>query len=305
VANATKEETKALADEAKRLGIETSKSPVQVGEAAVQLAKLGFSAKDTKEQVEGVVRLSEASGLQDLGKAAEVAGAAFNVFGTNTKKTADVVAATSNATAADAQDLLQAISSAGGVAKANNQSFETLAATFGLLRSAGFQAEAAGTGVKTLISNLGAPSSAEAKQGLEQLGVQVFDTSGKMRSLKDLLPEFRKSLSGLTEQRQASLTKAIFGDSGAPAFLALLSTAQSKIDDTFNTINGAEASNAAGEAAKKLLTGLPGQLKLLEGSVATLKLNLGEAIAPAFEGLASWAPTLLTSSSRPVASWMG
>jgi hypothetical protein len=78
----------------------------------------------------------------------------------------------------------------------------------------------------------------------------------------------------------------------------LLSTAQSKIDDTFNTINGAEASNAAGEAAKKLLTGLPGQLKLLEGSVATLKLNLGEAIAPAFEGLASWAPTLLTKFSK-------
>ncbi|MBW4692198.1 MAG: phage tail tape measure protein [Lyngbya sp. HA4199-MV5] len=286
VANATKEETKALADEAKRLGIETSKTPVQVGEAAVQLAKLGFSAKDTKEQVEGVVRLSEASGLTDLGKAAEVAGAAFNVFGTNTKKTADVVAATSNATAADAQDLLQAISSAGGVAKANNQSFETLAATFGLLRSAGFQMEAAGTGVKTIISSLAAPTSAEAKNAIEQLGVSVFDASGKMRSLEALIPELRKSLSGLTQQRQASLVKAIFGDGGAAPLLALLSTSQEKIDSTFKTINNASQDNAAGEAAKKLLTGLPGQLKLLEGSVATLKLNLGEAIAPAFEGLA-------------------
>jgi TP901 family phage tail tape measure protein len=284
VSDASKEQIKGLADEAKRLGLETSKTPVEAAQAAVQLAKLGFTADKVKSELSGVVSLSEASGLKDLGKAAEIAGAAYNVFGRSTKEVADITAATANATGADAQDLLQAISSAGGVAKSNSQSFETLAISFGLLRSAAFTAETAGTAVKTMITRLAAPTTDEAKDAIARLGVSIFDSSGKMRDIVSLIPEFRAKLAGLSDQQKAPLVKTIFGDEGGPAFLALLETSQEKIDQVSQTIR--KADGAAGDTAKKLIQGLPGALELLGGSVETLKLGLGEAIAPAFEGLA-------------------
>lgn len=281
VSGATKEELKGLADEAKRVGAETSKTPVEAAQAAVQLSKLGFSAKEAKTELSGVVSLAEASGLKDLGKAAEIGGAAYNVFGVSVQKTADVVAATSNATAADAQDLLQAISEAGGVAKANNQSFETLASTFGLLRSAGSTAGVAATSVKTLISRLSAPSTKEAQEGIKRIGVPIRDVDGNMRNLIELIPEFRTAFENIAPDEKAQLVKTIFGDEGAPGFLALLSTSQDKIDSTYKTITNSAGS--AAETSKALISGLPGALDLLGGSIDTFKLNLGEAFAPAIE----------------------
>lgn len=287
VANATKDEVKALSNEAKQLGKDTSKTPIQAAEAAVELAKLGFTAKQTTTELAGVISLSEASGLQDLGKAATIAGAGFNVFQRSTKDVADIVAATANATAAGAEDMLQAISEAGGVAKANNQSFETLAITFGLLRSAGFSAGVAATGVKIAISRLAAPGTEEAASALREVGVAVLDSEGKLRDLVDLIPEFRNALSKIAPDRRAQLVRTIFGDEGGPAFLALLGTSQEKINQTTNTIR--KFQGAASETSKKLLEGIAGQIELMGGSIETLKLNLGEAFAPAVEGAAKFA----------------
>jgi TP901 family phage tail tape measure protein len=287
VANATKDEVKALSNEAKQLGKDTSKTPIQAAEAAVELAKLGFTAKQTTTELAGVISLSEASGLQDLGKAATIAGAGFNVFQRSTKDVADIVAATANATAAGAEDMLQAISEAGGVAKANNQSFETLAITFGLLRSAGFSASVAATGVKTAISRLAAPGTEEAASALREVGVAVLDSEGKLRDMVELIPEFRNALSKIAPDRRAQLVRTIFGDEGGPAFLALLGTSQEKINQTASTIRNFQG--AASETSKKLLEGVAGQIELMGGSIETLKLNLGEAFAPAVEGAAKFA----------------
>jgi len=286
IASATKEETAALGAEAKRLGIETSKTPGQAAAAAVELAKLGFSAKDATRELGGLVQLAEAGG-STMEVAASVVGASTNVYQRSAKDIANVVAATANATAADVNDFLQAISKAGAVAKSNNQDMETLAAAFGLMRSAGFGAESAATAVKTAITRLAAPSSKQAKEGIAELGVSIRDQAGNMRNFIDLVPEFRAAFANITPAKKAELVKTIFGDEGGPAFLALMETSQAKIDETVKTIRSAGKNDAAADTSKKLLEGLPGIMKLLQGSAETASLAIGEALAPSLNVLAN------------------
>lgn len=286
VSGATAEEMNALTTEAKRIGVATSQTATSAASAAVELSKLGFSAKETTQELGGVVELAEASGA-GITTAAKVIGATNSVFQRSAEDIANIVAATSNATAADAGDFLQAISSAGAVAKSNNQSLETLAITFGLLRSSGFEAASGATAVKTAINRLATPGEG-AKEALAEIGVEVRDgVTKEMRDLITLVPEFRASLANFAPDKRSDLVKTIFGDEGGPAFLALLETSQEKIDSTSQTIRN--SAGAASETSAKLLTGVSGTLELLGGSVDTVQLMIGENIAPLVNVLATGA----------------
>jgi TP901 family phage tail tape measure protein len=239
LSGATTEELKALKDETIRLGIVTSKSPQQVAGAAIELTKLGFSAEQVNKELGGLVALAEATG-GSMDVAGQIVGATTSIFEASATDIADIVAATANSTAADMNDFLQVISKVGGVARANGQSLEVLATAFGLIRNTGFTAETASTALKNSIIRLAAPTG-KAKESIEQLGIQLRDETGNMRSLIDLIPEFRTALENVTPEEKAQLVKAIFGDEAGPAFLGLLSTSQEKIEDVFATI-----SNSAG-----------------------------------------------------------
>ncbi|AUB36150.1 Phage-related tail protein [Nostoc flagelliforme CCNUN1] len=276
---------KGVREEVEKLAIATTKTPQQIAGAAIELTKLGFGAKETKKELAGLVQLSEATG-SSIEKAASIVGATNNVFQRSAKDIADIVAATANSTAADANDFLQAVSKAGGVAKSNNQDLETLATAFGLIRNAGFEAEAAATAVKTAINRLAAPNP-KGQEALTQLGVQIRDeTTKEMRNLIQLVPDFRAALGKVDPGTRSKLTKTIFGDEGGPAFLALLATSQEKIDSTYQTIRN--SSGRAAETSEKLVKGLDGELKRFEGSVGLLQVRLGDAFAPAAESVVAF-----------------
>lgn len=280
----SKSEITGLKDEITRLGIVTSKSPQQVAEAGTELIKLGFSAEQTQKELKGLVALSEATG-GSMAEAGKVVGATNSIFQKSATEIADVVAATANATAVDLNDFLQAISKAGGLAKGNNQSLEALATVFGLIRNAGFSAESAGTAVKTMITRLAVPTK-QAEEALAKLGVTIRDqATGEMRNLVDLIPEFRTAFANFAPDEKSQLTKAIFGQVSGPAFLALLETTQDKIDSVYQTISN--SAGTAGTTSQQLISGVSGALTLLQSSLQTTAISVGEALAPAVEGLAN------------------
>jgi len=283
LSGATESQLKGLREETLRLGSATSKSPQQVAEAGKELIKLGFSAQDTQKNLAGLVGLAEATGGA-MSTAGSVVGATTSVFEVSATRIADVVAATANATAADMDDFLQVISKAGGVAKANGQSLEILATAFGLIRNTGYTAESAATALKSSITKLAAPTG-KAKEGIDKLGISLRDGDGQMRSLLDLIPEFRTALDNVAPEEKAQLVKAIFGDEAGPAFLGLLATSQEKIQQTFDTITN--STGAAGTTSAQLMQGVAGAMEMLQGSIETVSLQIGGTFAPALETLAN------------------
>ena len=294
VSGASADEISKLSGVALDLAKNTTKTAPEVARAAVELSKLGFSAADTTKELGGLVALSEAAGI-GVEEAATIIGVGSNVFQRSANDIANVVSATSAATAANATDMLQAFSKAGGVFKENNQDLETLSVSFGLLRSAGFSAESAGTALKTSMLSLAAPSKVGG-EALGKLGISVRDSEGNMRNFIDLIPEFRTALSGVATEDRAQITKDIFGTEAAPAILGLLATNQAKIDEARTKVNDAAAGGvAAQEMAAKLLGGLDGSLTMLSGSLETLQLKAGASLAPLLTTLATSATTVVNA----------
>lgn len=284
VAQASPEQLNAFKKEAIAVGIATSKTATESAAAGVELAKLGFDADFTTKNLRGLVAMAEATGTS-VAISARIVGAGTAIYGRSAKDIADLVAASSTAAGLKAPDFLQVLSKAGAVAKANNQDLETLAATFGLIKQAGFEAETASTALKVIINRLSAPSTKKAADAMEQLGVSIRDsTTGEMRNLIELVPEFRAALGNLRPDKKASITREIFGDEGGPAFLALMGTAQEKVETVYAKINAASKGNtgagAAMENQKALQQGLGYALEAKSGTVDALKTEIGEGLAP-------------------------
>lgn len=276
-------DAKGVRSEIERLGgTVTTKRATEIASGAIELTKLGFSAKETKKELAGLVSLAESTGAT-LAKSASIVGATNNVFQTGAQRISDVVAATANATAADADDFLQLISKAGGVGKSNNQSLETLAAAFGLIRNSGFEAQAAATGLKTAINRLSAPTGEKQASAIAEVGVQIRDSKGEMRNFIELIPEFRAAFEKFDPGKRASLVKTIFGDEGGPVFLALMSQTQEKVSSVYSTI--VNSGGQAADTAKKLIGGLGGELSKLESSTELLQIKFGDAISPIAEAV--------------------
>lgn len=288
----TTEEVKALADEAKRLGIETTKTPKEAAEAAIEITKLGFSASQTKDQLSGVIALSESTGLKDIGKAASIAGAAYQVFGTDAKRTADIVSAAANNSAINAYDMQQAFSKAGLVYKQRGQDIETLATAFSLVRGAGASAERAGTGVATVMTRLAAPTD-KAKALMKDLGFSFYDAAGKPKPLLAAIAELKPKLENLTPSKRANFEKVIFGAGGASAAASLIDAVGAKTDELYNKIKN--SSGDAAESSKKLMGGLAGANTFFKGSLATFQTSIGQALAPAIEGILRTATDVLNN----------
>jgi TP901 family phage tail tape measure protein len=280
--DATQADLAGVRQEIEKLAITSTKTPTAIAAGSIELTKLGFSATKVKDELGGLVAISESTG-ESLEKSAGVAAATNAVYKRSFNEIADIIATTANESAADVSDFSQAISKFGSVAVFNNQSLETVAVSFGLVRDAGFEAERAGTALKNVITSLAAPTTEEAKAAIADLGVQVRDSSGEMRDLVQLIPEFRSALSKFAPDQKAQIVKTIFGDEGGPAFLALLATSQERIDEFTSAVNNAQG--AAAQTTKKLIQGLAGEVTKFQGSFETLQIRLGDSISPAAEAI--------------------
>jgi TP901 family phage tail tape measure protein len=265
-------------------GVGDKISPKEAGVAAVELAKFGFSAKETAEQLKGVIDLNISTGLNNIEKAAYLAGTAYTSFGMSAAQAANLIGATANQTAINPYDFSQAFSKAGSIFKQNGQDAATLATAFGLLRNSGFEASTAATALKTGLLRLTAPMK-QGRDALQTLGVSAYDSNGKMKNTLALVLEMKDKLASFAPRDQNRMVKAIFGDRGAPAFLALMQQTQQKISEVYNAASNADADGYADKNSKKMLAGLPGAETLFAASFGTLKTNIGNTFAPIKEAL--------------------
>lgn len=286
-AEATEEQIKAVTVEAQRLGAQTSKSAVDVAQMTVNLAKMGFGAEQVKNSLSGIVAAAEATG-EEVEQAGEVIGVALNNFGQQFTKTeedinkiADLVAVAANSSALDLYKINLGLATAGGTAAGFNQTLEDTLKILGLLADNGVRAEAAATATKNIIVGLANPSTEKAKEAIKQLGIEVRNAEGELRSIYKLLPELIIAFNQLNPQQRGQFAQDIFGREAMSAFLQLLNVT----DEKFAQINE-KYENFQGQAQRSteaLQKGIAQSVEALGGSVDTLKLRFAEAFAPGVE----------------------
>lgn len=282
ITEATDVQFEDLREEAKRLGLETRFSATEAAEGLTFLARAGFDADQALGAVEGTLRLAQAGNIE-LGRAADIASNVLKGFRLNVDETArvvDVLALAANSSNTNVEQLGDALKFVAPVAAGLGLSIEDVVASVGTLSDAGLQATLAGTGLRRVLSELEAPSSA-ARKILNELNSEIDRGSITAFGLFGALGKLQEA--GV----DTSAALQIFGDRGGPAF-EVLSSGSDAAEALAEKLRGAEGT--AERVAAIMDDTLSGAFHRVRSAAEGLNLALGDGGATS--ALRAFAETL-------------
>lgn len=275
----------ALREQAKKLGAETQFTSRDAASGQAFLAMAGFTPQSIQAALPGVLNMALAGGM-DLGETADIGSNILSQFHLDPKemdRVSDVLTAAFTRTNTDLSSIGEAMKYAGTGMAGLGVSVEQTTAMIGMLANVGKRGSMAGTGLKTTFQNLAAPTK-QAASALDELGVKVADSTGKMRPAEEILTDIYKSVSKYAKVDQLSFFKDIAGREAAESFQALVQSAGS---GELQKLIG-ELKKAQGEAAtvaKKMADNLDGDLKNLDSAWEGFRIQISDLIKGPLRGL--------------------
>ncbi len=213
---------------ARKIGVTTLHSSAQAAAAMQELVQLGFTARDAMTALPNVLNLASAGQLK-MGEAATIVGTSLNQFSLaagETQRVVDVLAAAQALGAATVKDLGVAMSYAGPSAAQLGYSYEETAAAATLLSTAGLKASRMGTGLDSIFSRL----ARAVKVGwLDEFNIQVLNSDNSIKSLVEIVGEFKKKMDGLAPIAKQAYIKKIAEIRGGTALMALINMGPDKL----------------------------------------------------------------------------
>ena len=281
VTQASGEEMSAMEKLARQLGATTQFSAGQAAEGLTFLSMAGFTAKESMAALPAVLNLAAAGNIT-LGVAADKVSNIMTQFGIDASETGrvtDLLTETFTTSNTDLLQLADAMNFAGSVAGTLGIELEETSAVLGILADSGKQATLGGTALRGILTRMIAPTQ-QASEIMKELGINVLDSGGNLKSVASIVKEFEGSAVTAGEVFQ------IFGQRAGPGFADLLKVGSAAIEE--NTAKLKESGGRAKEVADVQMKGLTGALKTLKSALEEL------ALAIAKSGLLEWATGLAT-----------
>ena len=268
---------------AREVGALTKFSAVDSANALDKMAMAGLTSEQSIGMLMGTTNLAAAVGL-DLTSAVDMATDAMGAFNlvsedqdqisTNMNRIADVVAKTTNMANLDMNMWFESVKMGASTFTSLGGTIEEFSAYAGTLANAGIKGGMAGNALKNIMLNLSAPAKAGA-DALKELGISVFDASGQMKPITEIMKQFEKNLAGVADDRKAALLKDIFGKEQISAFNVLLSAGTENLAEFTKTLenSGGTAEAIAGAQMKSFA----GMIEQLKSAWQDKQLSLGKA----------------------------
>lgn len=272
---ATAEQMDAVQAKAIEMGQETASSATQAGDAMLQLLASGFGLEQTFAALPAVLDAAAAGGL-DLGYTADVVTDALAMWGLeaeDARQVSDALARGASASSAEIGDLAQGLGNVGPIAASFGISLDDTVAILAAFSERGIKGAEAGTQLRSMLTNM--TRDTEDVTGLwDELGISMFDATGKMRPLDQVLGELRVALAGMTDEERIHVIKTLGGAYGQMGLDIL--TSSDALSDMTALMN--EQADAA-TVAEARLNSLPGVVGQLRSSFETLLITgLGPSI---------------------------
>ena len=268
---------------AREVGALTKFSAVDSANALDKMAMAGLTSEQSMGMLMGTTNLAAAVGL-DLTSAVDMATDAMGAFNLvsedqdqisiNMNRIADVVAKTTNMANLDMNMWFESVKMGASTFTSLGGTIEEFSAYAGTLANAGIKGGMAGNALKNIMLNLSAPAKAGA-DALKELGISVFDASGHMKPITEIMKQFEKNLAGVADDRKAALLKDIFGKEQISSFNVLLSAGSKNLAEFTKTLenSGGTAEAIAGAQMKSFA----GMIEQLKSAWQDKQLSLGKA----------------------------
>nr|DAD61913.1 MAG TPA: minor tail protein [Caudoviricetes sp.] len=226
---------------------------------------------------------------------------AFKLPAEEVPKLLDAITAASNYSSADVKDLGEALSKCSASASGMNQNIYDTSAALAVLANAGVKGSEAGTGLSNIFERMANPKNAEV---FTNIGVQVFDAQGKMRSLVDIAEDFNNKTKNMGDAEKQYLAMQAFGDVGSRAFNKLANNAEAYRKQQQQIKDSQGAMNAAYEEMNQSL-GV--NLQLAKNSGMAILYKIGEKLAPQVKEIADYLTELtkkITQADDGTLDWV-
>lgn len=286
VTGASSEDMAKMGELAKSLGSETMFSASEVAKGFQKMGMAGMSTKEILEAGAGTARMA-AAGQMGLASAADISTNVMKGFGKKSKDIShisDVLAKSATSANTTINEMGNAMSYAAPAAKSAGISIEEAAAMVGMFSDAGIKGSRAGTALRMGLAKIVDPSK-EAAKTIEKLGVQVTDSSGKMKPFREIIKDLNDAGMSTADAFQ------IFGRRAGPAIMAVADRggeALGKFTEQLKNSGG-----TAKSISDTQMSGLYGSLKKIQGAFETFAITLGGTIAPAVKKIGGVLTSLL------------
>ena len=277
ISGASGKDLQALTNKAKEMGATTKFSATQSAEAMKYMAMAGWKTKDMVSGLGGVMNLAAASG-EDLGTVSDIVTDALTAFGLKAQDSghfADVLAKASSNSNTNVSMMGETFKYVAPLAGAMKYSVEDTATAIGLLANAGIKGSQAGTSLRSMMTRMVKPSKETAK-AMKELGLEVVNSDGSMKPLRQTMTELRQKFSGLSESQKSSKAASIAGQEAMSGLLAIVNAS----DEDFNKLTKAidNSSGAAKKQADTMNQNLQGALYELGSAAESLGIEMYEHI---------------------------
>lgn len=289
------DQIQSLTDKAKEMGSTTAFTATQAADALNYLALAGYDANKAAEVLPSVLNLAAAGGM-DLAYASDLvtdAMASLNLEANkqNVDEFGNKLAKAASKANANVSQLGEAILTVGGTAANLKGGTTELTTALGLLANVGIKGAEGGTHLRNIILSLQSPTK-DAREVMEQLGLEVYDTQGNMRQLDDILTDLNTVMAGMTQGQKDSVINALFNKTDLAAVNGLLAAQGEQWESLAQQIDAAGEtagdSGAMAQMAETQLDNLQGSVTIMQSALEGLQLGIYDYLEPSLNDAAKW-----------------
>ncbi len=284
ISGATADEMVQLKDKAIEMGAKTKFSAKESADAFTYMAMAGWKAEDMIDGIAGIMSLAAADGL-DLATTSDIVTDALTAFGLQAKDSAhfaDVLAQASSSSNTNVSMLGESFKYVAPVAGALGMSVEDVAIALGLMANSGIKSSQAGTALRSSLTNLVKPTDAMSN-AMEDLGIEITNSDGSMKSLREIMDILREKFSTLSEAEQANAAATLFGKEAMSGMLAIINASATDYDTLSAAIDNCDG--RADSMAETMMDNLSGAIEELMGAIETLAIKLGDILIPVIKDI--------------------
>ena len=298
LSGATADQYQQLSDAALHYGSTTAWTSQNVADAMGYMALAGFDTNEILSATPGVLSLASASG-EDLATVSDILTDAMTGFGdsaSDATRYADVLATTQAKSNTTVGMLGEAFTYVSSLAGTYSYSLEDVSTALGVMANAGVKGSMAGTSLSSVITRLGTNTSG-ARDAIEALGVQFYNTDGTARPLGDVIVDLCDATANMTTEQKASLASTVAGAEAQKGLLAILNQGSSAYTDLNQKLK--ESSGNADEMADTLESGLGGAIRSLSSAWEGFKIKLAQKFEVPLSDLIHKLADFITGSAIP------
>lgn len=264
---------------AKEMGSTTVFSARQAAEALNYMALAGYDADTSMEMLPKVLNLA-AAGNMDLARASDMVTDSQTALGLSLDDTTvlvDQMARTASKSNTSVEQLGDAILTIGGTAKLMSGGTQELNTVLGILADNGIKGTEAGTHLRNALLRLAEPTK-NGQKLLKELGVEIFDSDGKMRKFSEIFPDLSKAMADFTDEQKINAFSELFNVRDISTANALLDTSKERWAELGAQIE--DSAGAAEQMAQVQLDNVGGDVTLMQSAFEGLQIAITEKLAP-------------------------